>query len=386
MKITFLTRNYPPTVCGVGDHTFFLAQELAQKGITVSVLCFSDQTPVQSDNINVYPIIKSWNTEGVSVVIDFIKKLNPHWFITQYVPHGFHPKGLPFAFSKLYLQLNRLNVPILTVFHEVKIRPEKHLKTRILSFLQAQLADSMADKSSKIVTSIDFYKGYLTSFSHKISLVPIPSNIPPIDVKDDIKQHLRIKNNIADNAKIICTFGDRNIENFLAAFDKLVLKHPELIWLICGKNSTPLHVLNSCPYIRYVGKMSAENIYQYLSLGDVFFMPDDINSVGEGGTSNKSGSLACAFSLGIPIVATKGDLNNKLLMHKKNILLTEITNTEALFEDLNKCFAMPNLALELGNNARELYNNQLQWMVVADKILAIISNLNQEAAISHVTK
>jgi glycosyltransferase involved in cell wall biosynthesis len=370
MKIVFLTRNYPPTICGVGDYTHYLAQEMTQKGNEVSVICFDDQMPIQSDKIKVFPIVNRLNTEGVVAMSNLIKSIKPDWFITQYVPHGFHPKGLPFAFPKLYRQLNLLNVPILTVFHEVKIRPEKHLKTRILSFLQAKLADSIANKSAKIVTSIDFYKDYLKSFAHKISLVPIPSNIPPIDVKDDVKQHLRIKNNIPDNAKIICTFGDRDISSFLEAFDKLAIKHPELIWLICGKNSTPSLVLNSRSYIRYVGKMSAENIYQYLSLGTVFFMPDDINSAGEGGTSNKSGSLACAFSLGILIVATKGDLNNKLLMHEKNILLTEITNMSALFETLNRCFTTPNLASELGNNARELYNNQLKWSVVTDKILA----------------
>jgi glycosyltransferase involved in cell wall biosynthesis len=370
MKITFLTRNYPSTICGVGDYTHYLAQEMTQKGIEVSVICFDDQMPIQSDKIKVFPIVNRLNTEGVVAISNLVKSIKPDWFITQYVPHGFHPKGLPFAFPKLYRQLNLLNVPILTVFHEVKIRPEKYLKTRILSFLQAKLADSIANKSAKIVTSIDFYKDYLKSFAHKISLVPIPSNIPPIDVKEDVKQHLRTQNNIADNAKIICTFGDRDISSFLAAFDKLAIKHPELIWLICGKNSTPSLILNSRPYIRYVGKMSAENIYQYLSLGTVFFMPDDINSAGEGGTSNKSGSLACAFSLGILIVATKGDLNNKLLLHEKNILLTEITNMSALFETLNRCFTTPNLASELGKNARELYNNQLKWSVITDKILA----------------
>jgi glycosyltransferase involved in cell wall biosynthesis len=378
MKIVFFTRNYPPTICGVGDYTHYLAQEMAQKGIEVSVICYDDQTPIQSDKIKVYPVVNSLNTEGSSAIIKLVKSIKPNWFITQYVPHSYHPKGLPFGFPKLYRQLNRLDVPIVTVFHEVKIRPEKHLKTRIFSFLQAQLADSIADKSSKIVTSIDFYKDYLKAFAHKISLVPIPSNIPPIEVKDDIKKHLKTKNEIADNAKIICTFGDRNISSFLAAFDKLAIKHPELIWLICGKNSTPSIILNSRPYIRYVGKMSAENIYQYLSIGAVFFMPDDINSAGEGGTSNKSGSLACAFSLGIPIVATKGDLNNKLLIHEKNILLTEITNMSALFEAINRCFNTPNLTTTLSNNARELYDNQLKWPVITNKILATMHIKNLE--------
>jgi glycosyltransferase involved in cell wall biosynthesis len=374
MKITFLTRNYPPTICGVGDYTFFLAKELAEKGIAVSVLCFSDQTPLQSDKISVYPVIKSWNTEGVSKVIDFVKKWNPHWFITQYVPYSFNIKGLPFAFSTLYRQLYHLRVPVLTVFHEVKIRPEKHLKTRILSFLQGQIAASMAHKSVKIVTSIDFYANNLKRFKDKINLIPVATNIPVIEVSKGLKYHLKEKNNIPQNAQIICTFGNRNIANYLIDFDALALKYPDLIWLICGKNSTPSVFFDNRNYIRNLGKMSAENIYQHLSLGDIFFMPEDINAKNEGGTSNKSGSLACAFSLGIPIVGIKGDMNNRLLEHERNILLADTTQKNALFNAIDGCLSSTEKHSKLSKNACNLYENALKWPIVADKFLSIITH------------
>jgi glycosyltransferase involved in cell wall biosynthesis len=370
MKIVFLTRNYPPTICGVGDYTHNLAQEMAQKGIEVSVICFDDQTPIQTDKITVFPVINRLNTEGSLAVVKLVKSIKPNWFITQYVPYGYHSKGLPFAFSHLYSQLNRRNVPIMTIFHEVKIRPEKHLKTRILSYLQGQIAESMADKSSKIVTSIDFYANNLKRFKHKISVIPVGSNIPIIEVEEALKTQLKLKNNIAENAKIVCTFGNRDISIFLTAFDALALKHPDLIWLLCGKNVTPSLVLDNRSYIRYLGKMSAEHIYQHLSLGHIFFMPEDINAKNEGGTSNKSGSLACAFSLGIPVIGIKGDMNNRLLSHGKNIVLVDMTHTTALFDALHACFSTPDLATELSKNAEEMYNNQLKWSLITDKILA----------------
>jgi glycosyltransferase involved in cell wall biosynthesis len=374
MKIVFLTRNYPPIICGVGDYTYFLAQELAKKGITISILCFSDQTPVQSDNISVYPIIKSWNTEGVSTVIDFVKKWNPHWFITQYVPYSYNVKGLPFAFLTLYRQLNRLRVPVLTVFHEVKIRPEKKFKTQILSFLQGQIAASMAHKSAKIVTSIDFYADNLKQFKDKINLIPVASNIPVIEVENDLKNQLKEKNNIPQNAKIIGTFGNRNLTNYLVDFDALALKYPHLIWLICGKNSTPSVFFDNRSYIRNLGKMPAENIYQHLSLGDIFFMPEDINAKNEGGTSNKSGSLACAFSLGIPIIGIKGDMNNRLLEHKINILLADTTQKNALFDAIDSCLISTKNQSKLSENAYNLYENALKWPIVAEKILSILTH------------
>lgn len=376
MKLVFLTRNYPTTICGVGDHTQHLVQQMRQRGVEVSVICFADQKATLLQDDNVFPVVQKWNAKGVHTVVDVVKQIEPDWIIVQYVPHAFNAKGLPFATLLLYNALTRLKGPILTVFHEVKIRPERQLKTKILSFFQEQIAFQLSKMSSKVVTSIDFYADYLKDFAQKMTVIPISSNILPIEVSDKVKQSLQKKYEIAQDAQVICTFGDRDISSYIAAFDKLKSDYPRLIWLICGKNSTPSVILNSRDYIRYVGKMSAENIYRHLALGDVFFMPDDINADGEGGTSNKSGSLACAYSLGIPIVGTKGDLNNCLLKDGKNIILTDIMDTDTLYKALKSGFNSKALALELGHNARQLYDNHLRWEAVAEKFLTIMGQVH----------
>ena len=345
-------------------------KDMIKKGIEVAVICYADQKPIQEGGIKVYPVIENWNLKGVQSVLKVIKNIQPDWFIAQYVPHGFQPKGLPFASLLLYRTLTKIKVPILTIFHEIKIRPEHAVKTKVLSTLQAQIANYLSKKSDKIVTSIDFYKDYLKKFEHKITVIPIASNILPTAVPDELKRKLRLKYNIGTNTKVICTFGNRNILSYIDAFDKLASKFPDFIWLICGKNSTPSDILESRNYIKYAGKMPSEQIYQHLSIGDIFFMPDDINAEGEGGTSNKSGSLACAFSLGIPIVGTKGDLNNNLLIDKKNIILTDIRNTESLYQSLKSCLDSATLCSNLGSNALELYENELRWEVVTEKILS----------------
>ena len=96
MKIVFLTPNFPPTICGVGDHTHRLALEMRKKGVEIHVICSADQTPTPSDSplLTVHPVVKSWNSEGVSSIMNVVKTIQPDWFITQYVPHSYHPKGL----------------------------------------------------------------------------------------------------------------------------------------------------------------------------------------------------------------------------------------------------------------------------------------------------
>ncbi len=373
MKIVFLTRNYPPTICGVGDHTYHLAQALMGQGVEVHVICSADQKVIQQDDIKVYPVVNQWNTEGVLSVVHLLKNIQPDWFIVQYVPHAFHPKGLPYVLVSLYRAVSRLDISILTIFHEVKIRPEKGAKTRLMSFLQGRIAYKLSNMSQKVVTSIDFYDNNLKKLPHhKKTIIPIASNITPVKVSDVLKKQLKDRYQIDNDAKIICTFGDRQVLAYLPVFDRLVKEYPNLVWLLCGKNSTPPSVLASRNYIHYVGEMSAKRIYQHLSLGNVFFMPDPVSAEGEGGTCNKSGSLACALSLGIPIVGSKGDMNNKLLVHGENILLTDIRNETAIYESFKSCLDSERLSEHLGRNARLFHDQSLRWTVSAEKFLKLI--------------
>ena len=375
MKIVFLTPNFPPTICGVGDHTYRLALEMMEKGIEIHVICSADQTPTPSHSplLMVHPVVKSWNTEGVTSIRDVVKMIQPDWFITQYVPHSYHPKGLSYILLLLYRQLRQSKTPILTIFHEVKIRPEKAFKTRLMSHLQGVIAHKLSNMSAKVVTSIDFYDHNLTNISSdKKTIIPIGSNILPIEVSDFTKQNLKNKYKINADAKIVCTFGNRDISSFLPIFDSLSTDYPNLIWLICGKNNTPPLVWPSRSYLRYVGPMSADAIYRHLALGDVFFLPDYLSENGEGGTCNKSGSLACGLSLNVPIIGTKGDMNNQLLKDKENILLVDINDKNAVINAFKACFESPNFSQKLGNNARDLYDKQLIWKGLADRFLHIM--------------
>jgi glycosyltransferase involved in cell wall biosynthesis len=384
MKIVFITPNYPPTICGVGDHTFHLAQHFLDAGNEVHIICLAKTKAVKTSRENIYPIVKQSNiecheipnilgTEAVSIATKIIRAIQPNWVIVQYEPYGFQLKGLPFMMLFLYQKIKAMNIPVLTIFHEIRIRPERDIRTKIVSFLQTKIANRLAKMSEKVVTSIDFYAHILHGWRSKLTIIPIGSNILPIKISDFDKQALKQKYGIGEDTFVICTFGNRDFSDHLAAFDKLEKDYPNLVWLIAGKTKTPSVFLASRSYIRYVGEMSAPDIYRHLSLGNVFFMPDEINEKGQGGTSNKSGSLACACALGIPIVATKGDLNNQLLIDNDNILLVDISDTEQLYRAFKTCLVDENQRLVLGKNAQKLYHQSLKWENQAHVFLNIMT-------------
>ena len=373
MKIAFITPNYPPTICGVGDHTWHLAQAMMRQGVEVHIICSASQTAAAATNETVHAVVEQWNRVGVEAILNVVAAIRPDWLVVQNVPSAFHPKGLPFILLSLYRRLNQLNVPILTVFHEIMIRTEGNLKKTITSFLQTRvIADGMSRRSAAIVTSIDFYGNVLKKWRDRLTLIPIGSNILPVDISLPMQNDLRRKHQIPNDAQVVCTFGNRDVTAYLPDFDKLKQDFPNLIWLICGRTSTPSVILKSRSYIRYVGEMLPDDIYRHLSLGDVFFMPDFVSPTGEGGTCNKSGSLACAMWLGIPIVGTKGDLNNALLVDGENILLTDVLTENAVYDALKSCFASEKRSAKLGINALDFYETKLHWSVLAEQFLGIM--------------
>jgi glycosyltransferase involved in cell wall biosynthesis len=263
---------------------------------------------------------------------------------------------------------------VLTVFHEVRVRPGNKLSTRFISAVETYIARKLTLKSKKVVTSIDFYVDLLRGGRKDlpINIVPIGSGIEPIETSPAVKRVLRKRFDIPLSVPVIVTFGNRNIEIYLEAFDKLAQDVPDFVWLLCGKTSTPPSVLKSRAYIRHTGEMSATDIYQALSLGDVAFLPEPVSPKIKGGSSNKSTALACGFSLGIPVIGIKGDMNNSLLKHDENILLVDIYQPDDLYKSLKKGLDTEESRQRLGQGAADLYNTALAWDVVGKQYLTLM--------------
>ena len=388
MKIAVVVPNYPPTICGVGDYTYHKIQEFLKVGIEVHVICSADQKPEPAAQPLVYPMIKVWNSTGFKLVLDKLEELKPDWVIVEYVPHGFEPHGLPIAVLGFYKGLTRRKYNILTVFHEVRVRPGNKLSSRFISAVETYLARKITEYSTKVVTSIDFYADLLRGSNNnlrkignlpkivanasKINVVPIGTGIMPIKTNATIAESFKKRFNIPSNAPVIVTFGNRNVTEYLAAFDKLNQDIPNFIWLLCGKTSTPTDVLESRPYLRNTGKLPAEDIYYALSLGDIAFLPEPVNARFEGGSSNKSTALACVFSLGVPIVGIKGDMNNALLKDNENILLANLNEPNSLYQTLKNVLNTEGSSEQFGRNAYATYQNALSWEVIGQQFLGLM--------------
>ena len=373
MTVAIIVPNYPPTICGVGDYTYLLIQELLKADLEVHVICSADQKPEPADKPFVYPIVEKWNKQGFQTALDKLETIQPDWVMVQYVPHGYDPRGLPIAILRFYKALTKKAYQVLTMFHEVRVRPGHKLSSRFISAVETYIAHQITRHSKQTVTSIDFYadllRGSLTR--GKIHILPIGTGIEPIAKNVLIQKELKERFDMPPNAPVVVTFGNRDVSEYIGAFDLLQKDYPDLIWLLCGKTSTPKAVLDSRPYFRVTGRLSAEDIYHALSLGDVAFLPEPVNARMEGGSSNKSTALACVFSLGVPVIGIKGDMNNTLLKHNVNIVLVHVFEEDSLYNALKKGLNTEG-GQKLGQGARHFYDTALSWDVLGKKFMDLM--------------
>ena len=84
-KILFITNNFPPITCGVGDYTYKLSQELVKQGWKVSILCASKPEITKNNNnfkkegIDVFSLVESWDNKGLKQLFNVFENKNYDW-------------------------------------------------------------------------------------------------------------------------------------------------------------------------------------------------------------------------------------------------------------------------------------------------------------------
>lgn len=363
MKVVFISNHLPPTVDGVGDYTFFLAEQFVEQGHEVILVC-SAQEELEEDQIaemTVYPSVQQWDKETAEEVVDLIEAAEPDFVSLQYVPYGFHPKGEPWAMAHFAKLMAQNDIPLSTTFHEVAIRLQLPYLFRAIT--QRLIARSIARHSDKVITSIDFYMNYLKKWTTPVEMIQIGSNIPAIYVPDEEVKALNER--LAPNGEfIIATFGKRDHVALLRWFEQLVSMRPNTKLLICGKTPKISIQENLQAHIYSTGYLSREDLFKHLICSDMFVQI----SMGKGGVCNKSGSLAAAFAAGLPILGNKGDMTNQTLIESGAIIFIPKKgkgNWKAVLEVMDN----PILLEEQAERAQLYHERFLDWRTIYEQYI-----------------
>lgn len=193
MKILFVCASLEPGRDGVGDYCRRFLTEMRKLGHDCAALSIHDRHvgPAGDDLCRSmkrclsqkceirFSHTRAWGSRLLAAN-KLVNELRPDWTSFQYVPHGFHPKGLPWRLPKRLASLRNTGRRHL-MFHELWIRPRKIVapKDAIVCVLQQWIARNLAyGLNPKIIhTSNAVYQARLQKTGIRSRVLPLLSNI-----------------------------------------------------------------------------------------------------------------------------------------------------------------------------------------------------------------
>ena len=357
MKILFITNQLPPLVDGVGDYTYNIAKQFANHNHEVYIVCKKNpKININIEGITVLPIVEKWNFNCHKPILKFIKEKGIEIVSLQYVPHGFHPKGLPFPLIKLTNEIKRYNTKLFTFFHEVCIDYSGwNIKKSLYSIGIRYIAKRIINNSDYIATSIKHYSERIKRFqkSANVTTIRIASNIPHFCYnEEDIKQ---LKQKIAPNKEfIILFFGKRDVDCHIQAIKELITEGNKIVVLSVGNTYFINHDYGIPAY--KTGLLDINDISQYFQIADCFCLPENEDC----GCSFKSGSLAVGLQYGLPIITNKGFMTESLLISDNNVIFVNSRDVGDIKKSIKHLIQDKDYYQTIRNNALSM-GKTLTW-------------------------
>ncbi len=381
MNILFITNNLPPIVDGVGDYTLNLAKEFSRHGHSVSIIsCCDERISTEYRDIKILPCVDSWDRSASKIIVDVIRENRVDITLLQYVPHGFHPKGLPLAMIDTVKEIKKSGSKLFVFCHEVYVQPDGwNLKRTGCSLLMQYITKQILIRADYIATSIPFYRELIRGLigAHRnVGVIPIMSNIPPS--KMDREEIAKLRQSIAlEDELIVAFFGLRNIKSSIQAIEKLRCGGAKLKILLIGK--LPSNLPADLPSDTFkTGILDIDMIDSYFRLSDILILPEDTPY----GCSFKSGSLAAALSSGLPIITSKGIMTDDVMVDRESVCFVDFTQEQSIINALEYLRERENRVM-VGENARRLMVNR-SWEATYREYINIIGG-SKRVVISHPT-
>lgn len=146
MKILFICGDLEPGAGGVGDHCRILAHACRERGHQSALAALADRHLGRTEDRRVpgqIPVLRTPERLPASARLtafeDFLDGFRPDWISLHWVPHAYHPKGIPHAF--LDGLLRRIEaLPLQVYFHELWAHPNlARPQTLLYTAIQKQL-------------------------------------------------------------------------------------------------------------------------------------------------------------------------------------------------------------------------------------------------------
>jgi glycosyltransferase involved in cell wall biosynthesis len=389
LKILFITNNFPPLTCGVGDYSYQLTKQLIEKGHEVYVVCRTD-TRIQSflDNnkqrTSIYPVGGNWERKDWIRVCKLIHDIKPDFVLFQYVPYAYNKYGLPFFLPYYLYKIHLLSKLIITV-HEVRIKIDwRNWKSVLIGMPMFFISYLVSQIGTQLITTNPFYAKLLTH-PQKTHIVRVPSNFNIELFPENRIKTVKAKWGMGANIITVGTFGlgVRGLNYILESIAEICKDQFPIKLILIGnyKDDKKVEIEKAIQkwgikdHVMITGFVPTEEINEVLQILDIYLMLEPTHSANTWtGTGSKSGTLATAFAAGLPVIGTKGEMTDDFFRDQENIYLLNHLNVEELTKAILDLAHHPQKRQQIGKEALASYHQSLSWQVVANQYEKILQN------------
>lgn len=378
MRITLISPNLPPTLCGIGDYTANLASALANLGAQVSIITSScDCTPIPK--VDIRQVVTSWSDLAIPAVVRVVREIRPDVVLWQYNPFMYGYKGLSLGYSWLPTLLTvGVGCKVLPVLHEMYMpSTTPGLKGMAWRFGQRAQFFLLQNGSAGAVVTTKERQYRLRQLFPRLRTwkIPVGSNLPVVSVSAVAKDALRARLGLSSDSITMGLFGglhpERDFETAIRGTAKLRARGIDA-HLVCVGPTLPefrhrelasladfLHIERQ---IHWLGALPPEQAACILTSLDVYLI------LQTDGASARRTSLVAGLAFGMPIIAASGSANYNGLEHNRHLLYIPQKDSEGLMTAMLEI--APDLRRRdyLGTNARALYQTDFAWPVIARKV------------------
>jgi glycosyltransferase involved in cell wall biosynthesis len=373
-KIYLITSTFPPQICGVGDHTVYLATELS-KILEVKVLVAKGEAKNFSE-FQVKQVFSNVRNQSFLALIKFICADPPDWIILQYDPfayginYGLNPY-IPLIINLLKYRCRHVKISL--IVHESFI-DIKNWKSRILSkFLKAQLW-LLCYSTDAIFTVIEPWVSILASwFPNKLVChLPVSSNIPKVSQN---KEEVRARLGIPANTIVLGLFGRiqrvRRLDYIIKTVKTIQAEGLDVLVMYIGHDCAGAKSgLQGIPLIAE-GPFPAEEISQRFTAMDIYLVPIDE------GVSTRNTSFMTGLQHGLPIVATWGSSTDQILKHEheKAMFLVSVHEPNQFAKAVLDLAINPLQRKLLSEGAKQLFEREFTWPRIISKLMTTLESV-----------
>jgi glycosyltransferase involved in cell wall biosynthesis len=376
-RFALVSPNFYPLVCGVGDHSARLADELVHRGFDARIF---SRSPVER-----HPEVPSLDVYGGSgrlpmtialEVFQAIAAYRPTDVVLQYTPQMWDAGrfGSP-AVVWLAARLRRTGVRITLIAHELHV-PWRMRPDLALAALLQRLQFSV------LLKSVD--RIFVTTSTRAANIAPLCRLLGAAE-----PQVLRIGPNALPIEHVhpvdpgppqIGVFSTaavgKRFDVILDAFERIATAFPAAELVLIGDLGAPnqprvaeiLNALAKHPFkarIRKTGRLPLAGIAAEVAKLDLYLFP--MNT----GANTRSGTLPVALGSGVPVVAIRGIETDPLFfLPDKNVVFAEELSGPAFADAALKLLRDPVLRKQVGEGGRQLYDAHMSWKQTADRLLA----------------